>query len=329
MRWLTMPIPRPGPDEVVVEPRASTMHIDEIYAAQGTALGRLFGPQEPSKSEPLILGSALSGTIAALGSNVKDLRVGDDVIAIPKSVPEFGGWASYRCLLRSKVRRKPRELNHNHAAALAMAATVGFSVTEKAQVAKGDHCVVVGASGAIGAMVLQFLKSRGCLVTAVCSAKNETLVRELGADHVVDYSQRCFADVASARQQQFDAVFDCVGGRQIEQAAFRVLRATGRFITVVGPVAHIGEQRLPVGGLLRVIAYMLRRILTTRLRSGPRYVFCATNSEAVLDKALAYAIHHGIRMPIDETIPFELNAIKGAVRRLQTHRVAGRIVIEF
>ena len=74
------------------------MHIGEIYMAQGTALGRFYGPKRVSKSEPYILGSTVSGTIVGLGEGVDRFSISDEVIVIPNETGEHGSWATYRCV---------------------------------------------------------------------------------------------------------------------------------------------------------------------------------------------------------------------------------------
>ena len=278
LKMLDVALPRPGKREVAVKLSASSMHIDEIYAAQGTALGRFYGPKALSESEPYILGSSVSGTIVALGEEVEGFKIGDDVIAIPSEHLETGSWATYRC---------------------------------------------------IGVMVLQYLKSFDCYVTAVCSGANEAFVRELGADEVVDYTKCDFADVAINSGWQYDAAFDCVGGREIEDSAFSSLMKDGVFVTVVGPMRYIGEQRLSWLSFLKVMTYIGWRMVMTRLKGGPRYTFGAKYPRLVIKDAIERLLEHGIRMPVYKTIPLELDAVADAVRLLTTHRAKGRIVIDF
>lgn len=183
--------------------------------------------------------------------------------------------------------------------------------------------------GAIGLMVLQFLKTMGCRVTAVCSGKNAEFVRDHDADDVVDYTKSDFADVIIAQDGVCDVVFDCVGGRDIEQSAFRCLKKSGVFETVVGPHQYIGEKQLSWPKVVSVIGYIVWRMLVTRVKRGPKYTFGEKCPRLVIRDALAQIMKHDIRMPTPSVIPFEAEAIRNAVRKLQTHREKGRIVIDF
>ncbi|KAE9627885.1 quinone oxidoreductase family protein [Parasedimentitalea maritima] len=329
LQMLQMPTPRPAKGEVTVRIAASSMHIDEIYAAQGTALGRFYGPKNVSKANPARIGSCATGTIVGLGEGAENFKIGDDVIIIPSEYPQAGSWATYQCFDEKWIMHKPDQLSHVEAAAAVMAACVSWGAIGFAKVNAGDNCVVVGASGAIGVMVLQYLKSLNCRVTAVCSGASEEFVRSHGADQVVDYTKDDFGEVFSAGSDPVDAVFDCVGGRDIETSAFRCLKNTGTFVTVVGPRQYIGEEKLSWPAVLKVMSHIGWRMLVTRLTTGPKYSFGAKFPRLVVGDAVEQLLEHNIRMPVPATIPFEIDAIRDAVQKLVTHREKGRTVICF
>ena len=187
---------------------------------------------------------------------------------------------------------------------------------------------MVGASGSIGAMALQYLHSLGCKVTAVCSERNVESVLGMGADKVVDYTVQNFSDDAEISGISYDYIFDCVGGKDIENDAFRALTKEGTFITVVGPMKYIGERKLSWSETLKVIAYVLKRMLITRFNS-PRYIFCGIHPAQTIEEALRRFTEHNLKMPIDSVIPFDINEVQNAIRLLLTHRAKGRIVIDF
>lgn len=322
---IDVPVPRPAKDEVAIKLVASAMHVDEIFAAQGTALGRFFGPKEVSEAKPYVMGSSVSGEVVAVGAFVSDIKVGDAVITIPNEMGETRSWATYRCVKRAYVMPKPVELEHVQAAALTMASCVAWGAIGYGRVQRGERCLVVGASGAIGIIMVQMLKSMGAHVTGVCSGRNADLVRSFGADAVIDYTSESFGD---AGQGAFSKVFDTVGGTEIEQNAYRVLDRTGRFITIVGPVRHVGETKLSWPKVIGSIAHIAWRYATSRI-VGPRYIFGEKLPRKTIRPAVAHVVLHGIRMPIEMSVPFELDPIQNAVRRLSSHRTRGRIVIDF
>lgn len=328
LEMISVPVMQPSDDEVAIALVASSMHIDEIFAAQGTALGRFFGPKQISYESPYILGSSVSGVVVGRGSKVHRFKLGDEVIVIPDSMGETGSWAQYRCVRQDYVMAKPISLSHQNAAAMTMAACVSWGAIANAKVKSSDRCLVVGASGAIGIMAVQYLKALGCHVTAVCSGANSAFVRRHGADAVIDYNVGSIADQASTAGLIFDAAFDTVGGLEIEHDAFRMLKKTGVFVTVVGPQQYIGERRLSWFSFSKTISHIFTKMLTSRIR-GPRYSFAASMPKKTITKAFDFAMKHDVRMPIHRLVPFKSEAVADAVRLLTTHRAKGRLVIDF
>lgn len=329
LQMLRVPTPRPSEGEVTVKIAASALHIDEIYAAQGTALGRLYGPKNISISSPALLGSCATGKIVGLGHGVDKFKIGDDVIIIPPERPQSGSWATYQCFEEKWIMPKPTQLTHVEASAVTMAACVAWGAIGFANIKPGDHCVVVGASGAIGVMILQFLKSLECNVTAVCSGNSEPFARAYGADGVVDYTKEDFGDAAISSGVKYDVVFDCVGGREIEASAFKSLKKSGDFVTLVGPKQYIGQEKLSWPAFAKVMGYVAMRMAITRVKTGPKYTFGEKYPRLVVADAMAQLLKYDIRMPVPLTIPFEIGAIKDAVCKLITHREKGRTVIDF
>lgn len=323
-----VPVPTPSSHEVVIRSQAAAIHIDEIYAAQGTALGRFYGPKTASREQPHVLGTACTGIVTATGDDVVGFEVGDEVIVVPDHHPEAGGWAEFRCIPEKRLMMKPANLTHVEAAAITMAACVAWGAVEYSQPKPGDRTVVVGASGSIGIMALQFLKSSGCHVTAICSGKNAELARRYGADDVVDYTRQNFAQIAGSAGIKYDSVIDCIGGRDIERDGVRALHASGRYITVVGPMQYIGERKLSWYELSGVFAHVLRKIFVSLLK-GPRYIFGERRPALSIHNAMKTIVSKNLSMPVERVIPFELSAVRDAIQLLVSHRARGRIVIDF
>lgn len=320
-----VPVPRPMPNEVAIKLAASAMHIDEIYAAQGTSLGRFFGPKDVSEQNPYIMGSSVSGTVVAVGAETHGFAVGDDVIVIPHHTGEIGSWATYRCVAANMVMHKSAKMTHVQAAALTMAGCVAWGAIDLGNIKPGQKCMVVGASGAIGSLMVQILRSKGASITGVCSGRNAPLARSLGAQDIIDYTQQDFGDAGLGR---FDAVFDTIGGRQTEHSAMRRLKRSGCFVTIVGPKQHIGENRLSWPAVLGVLGYVGWRFTTSFLR-GPRYIFGEKLPRNTIHDAMAHIVEQRIEMPIDREIPFLIDAVKDGINHLTSHRAKGRIVINF
>ncbi|MES0489199.1 MAG: NAD(P)-dependent alcohol dehydrogenase [Leptospirales bacterium] len=203
MQELTIPIPIKNENDVVVKIISSTLHVDDIALAQGTALGRFYGPKEVSKEKPYVMGSNFSGVIIDKGEQVTEFKIGDEVIGIPSTTGEHGSWATYRCLDKKHIRLKPEELSHKEAVAMIIAGCVAYGMILYSKVKKGDQCLVLGASGGIGSVVVQMLKAKGAVVTGLCSTRNIDAVRSNGSDFIIDYQKEKFSDKLVAEKKKW------------------------------------------------------------------------------------------------------------------------------
>ncbi|HKC90924.1 MAG TPA: NAD(P)-dependent alcohol dehydrogenase [Candidatus Limnocylindria bacterium] len=153
-----------------------------------------------------ILGSEFAGEVEAVGAGVDEFAVGDQVFGT--SGFRFGTYAEYLCMPQSaRIAHKPTGLSFEEAAAVCDGGLNALWCLRGAALRKGQRIVVYGASGAIGTAAVQLAKHFGADVTAVCSTKNLELVRSLGADRVIDYTQEDFTKDG----QTYDVIFDAVG----------------------------------------------------------------------------------------------------------------------
>lgn len=187
-----------------------------------TPFARLaFGVVRPRRR---ILGSCFSGVVEAVGSGVSHFRPGDEVAGM--SGAAFGAHAEYVAVQAKRVVAKPRSVTHPDAAGVLFGGTTAlYFLRDRAMVAPGMSILVYGASGAIGTNAVQLAKHFGATVTAVASAANAELVTGLGADRVIDYA---ITDV-TALDEQFDVVFDTVGGIS-PASGRRLLRPDGTLL---------------------------------------------------------------------------------------------------
>ena len=146
---------------------------------------------------------------------------------------------------------------------------------------------------------------------------------------MIDYTKDEFGEVLARDGHYCNAVFDCVGGCDIEKNAFKCLKKSGTFDTVVGPRRYIGEEKLSWPAFLQVMWHIIWRMGITRLNGGPKYTFGEKYPRLVIHDALEQLLKYDIRMPVPKTIPFDIEAVTESVRSLVTHRDKGRTVIDF
>jgi len=226
--------PRPAEDEILIRVRATTVNRTDCHRrAAKPFLWRFVGGLVRPRRR--ILGGELAGEVEAVGAAVTEFAVGDHVFGT--SGATLGGHAEYLCRRESGlIAHKPADLSFEEAAAVPDGALSALTCLRRANLRAGQTIVVYGASGSIGTAGVQLARHFGADVTAVCNTKNLELVRSLGADRVIDYTQADF----TKNGQTYDVVFDAVG-----KLTFRRCRGSLKSGGIY--VATDGLRNLPLG----------------------------------------------------------------------------------
>lgn len=229
MKFERVPRPEPGPGDVLVKVEAAGVGPWDGWIRAGkSAL-----PQPL----PLTLGSDLSGEIVAIGAGVSGLRTGDQVYGVTN--PRFvGAYAEYALASAGMVSNKPASLSHVEAAsAPVVSVTAWQALFDRAQLKAGQTVLIHGAAGNVGSYAVQLARHAGLRTIATAATGDVPLVRDLGADTVIDYRTQRFEEEA----RDVDAVVDLVGG-ETQVRSFQVLRRGGKLISAVSPPdQHLAE----------------------------------------------------------------------------------------
>ena len=262
---------------------------------------------KPTPDAPWVPGTDLSGTIDALGPGVTGLEPGQRVYGLRP--PKLAGpWAEYAVTRATHLAPIPEGWAIEQAGALCLAGMVIGSILDALDSPQGKLCLVVGASGSIGTMLVPALHHAGAHVWGVCSDRNRQLVERLGAEQVLDYLEAPFDDQVRHHQTELDAVIDLVGGKDIEARARSVTRGDGAFVTVVGPEKYVGERKLGTLGLTGMIGRIGWSWLRSRAK-GPKY--CLVGPLAPDFGAIErWLVSREIRPTIDRVVPFEQAAVR-------------------
>jgi len=175
---------------------------------------------------PMVLGFDVSGEVVAVGEGVTQFKPGDLIYARLDQLPG-GAYAEYAAVAAKVAAFKPENLTHEQAAAVPLAALTALqALRDEGGLRPGHRVLINGSSGGVGTFAVQIAKAMGAEVTAVCSTKNIELVKTLGADRTIDYTQQDFTQ----DPVQYDIVFDAVGNRSFTQCK-GVLTPKGVYVT--------------------------------------------------------------------------------------------------
>ena len=202
--------PTPKDNQVLVKVHAASANPADWHLMRAEPFLARFanGLLKPKNTR---LGADLAGRIEAVGRNVTRFRIGDAVFGeLP--LDAMGSFAEYVCISEELLALKPDKLTFEQAAAVPLAAFTALQgLRDKGQIRPGQRVLVNGASGGVGTFAVQIAKSFGTEVTGVCSTRNLDMVRSIGADHVIDYTQTDFTNTG----QRYDLIFDAIGNRSV------------------------------------------------------------------------------------------------------------------
>lgn len=244
LRLAEVPKPVPGDNEVLIRVRAASVNAaDWRMMSASPFLVRLYnGLFRPKRITTL--GGDVAGVVEAVGPQVTRFKPGDEVFG-EVFASNFGAFAEYKCAFESELELKPVNASFDEAAALPLAGMTALqALRDVGQVRAGQRVLINGASGGVGAFAVQLAKHFGAEVTAVCSTRKMEQVRELGADHVIDYTQEDFTQGS----KRYDLIVGVNGSRSIFEYR-RVLAPQGRYAMIGGGGKQLFQAML-LGPLL-------------------------------------------------------------------------------
>ncbi len=230
--------PIPKDDEVLVKVYAASVNAAESHMVRGKPflLRLMIGAiLKPKKTIP---GAAIAGRVEAIGRNVKQFQPGDEVFG-DLSECGWGAFAEYVCAREDALVLKPANTTFETAAAVPLAAVTALQGLRKGQIRSGQKVLINGAGGGVGTFAVQIAKSFGAEVTAVCSTRNVDMVRSIGADHVIDYTQEDFTKSG----QRYDLIIAANGYHPISDYK-RALSPNGTYVMTGGADKQLYEVML-------------------------------------------------------------------------------------
>jgi NADPH:quinone reductase-like Zn-dependent oxidoreductase len=301
MRVEEIPVPAPGPDQVLVEVVATSINLSDWESLRGSPFyARFGGLRRPGRR---VLGSDIAGRVEAVGSDVTRFRPGDAVYG--DNLIHKGGFAQYAVAPESALAPKPPGLTFAEASTLPQAAAIALQGT--ADAGPERRVLINGAGGGSGSFAIQLAKRAGAHVTAVDNAAKLGHMRSLGADRVIDYRSEDFT-----RTGPYDVMLDLVAHRSVF-ACRRALARGGRYLCVGGPVRKLLEI-LTVGTVAARVTG--RRIGVLPVSLGPKHF------QPLTERCLAGEIE----IHIDRTFP--LDEVPQALAFHGEGHALGKVVID-
>ena len=300
--------PVPSDDEVLIKVRAASVNPADWHLMRGqpylsrTMMGGLRRPKIT------LLGIDVAGQVEAVGRNVTQFKPGDEVFGSCR-----GAFAEYACISQSKLAMKPDNVTFEQAASVPVAALTALQgLRDKGQIQPGQKVLINGAAGGVGTFAVQIAKWLGADVTGVCSTRNVEMVRSIGADRVIDYTQQDF----TKGEQHYDLIFDL--------AASRFLLACRRVLNPKG--IYIGAGVAPGASIIGVVVLWITAATVLSRLVSQKFVTFITRS----DKADLTTMHElmkagKVKPVIDRR--YSLSETPEAIRYLEEGHARGKVVI--
>src|SRR5713226_8454804 len=297
--------PTPGDDEVLIRVRAASVNPLDSGLSRHPFLRRIMFAMSKSKiNRP---GRDVAGQVEAVGSNVTQFQPGDAVFGLCG-----GAFAEYANASQSALVLKPDNASFEQAATVSLAGLTALQgLRDKGKIQPGQKVLINGAAGGVGTFAVQIAKSFGAEVTGVCSTRNVDMVRSIGADRVIDYTQEDFTKSG----QRYDLFFDCVGNHSLS-ACRRVLNPKGICIMV-------GDRS--GRGMIGLLARLITALVLSWFVSQKLVTFLARPSKEDL------SIMHDL-MKAGKVTPvidkrYSLSEVPEAIRYLEEGHARGKVVI--
>ena len=294
-------------NEVLIKVRAASVNPADWHLMEGKPpfARLLFGLRKPKITR---LGVDVAGQVEAVGKDVTQFKPGDEVFGACR-----GAFAEYACTSESSLVTKPNNVTFEQAGSVAVAGLTALQgLRNKGQIQPGEKVLINGAAGGVGTFSMGFAKSFGADVTGVCSTRNVEMVRSIGSDQVIDYTQQDF----TRSGQRYDLIFDLVANHSLS-ALRRVLNPKGIYVG-----AGIGPGGSTIGFLARaaLTAPVLSRLVSQKFVT---FITKITKEDLTVMRDL---MESRKLTPVIER-RYRLSEVSEAIRYLATGHTRAKLII--
>jgi NADPH:quinone reductase-like Zn-dependent oxidoreductase len=310
------PTPVAGPGEVLIAVVATAVNPIDWKMRAGVQAAAI------KRRMPTILGMDVSGIVEAVGPGVTRFKPGNAVFSSPDHRRE-GTYAEYVVVPAEQVAIKPTSITHAEAASIPLVGLTAWDcLVRSARLKSGEKVLIHAGSGGVGTFAIQLAKHLGAEVSTTCSARNEELVRSVGADHVVDYRTQRFDEVLPPQ----DVILEAMSG-EVMTRSLAMLRRGARVASINSGMGPRTKRWGPFLGLVATILATAWMILFQRAVRGVRVSMVVRRADGETLARIAALVDEGVIRPIvDRILPLE--EIADAHRYGETGRARGKIVIQ-
>lgn len=317
LRLAEMPMPEMGEYEVLTEIHAASINPVDFKIRDGKVKLLL------AYKMPLILGNDFSGVVTKVGAKVTQFKVGDAIYGRPRK-NKIGTFAEHIAVHEDDIALKPKNLSFEEAASIPLVGLTSYQALHNIlHVQKGTKVLIHAGAGGVGTFAIQLAKIMGAYVATTASEAGADLVKSLGVDEVINYKTEQFQD----RLQNYDGVFDTLGGKSLE-TSFQIVKNNGKIVSVSGlPNARFAKKY--GSGLFKTMLFSAASYKLTKLekKHNVQYTFLFMEPSGDQLRIIADFIETGkIKPVIDRVFPFE-DAQK-AMEYSEEGRAKGKIVLK-
>ncbi|ESZ39842.1 MULTISPECIES: NADP-dependent oxidoreductase [unclassified Mesorhizobium] len=317
LRLAEMPEPELLDNDVLVEVHAAGVNLLDSKIRTGEF--KLVLPYR----RPFILGHDVAGRVVRVGSKVRKFKPGDAVYARPPD-GRIGTFVEFIAIDEADVALKPANLSMEEAASIPLVGLTAWqALIERAGLKTGQKIFIQAGSGGVGTFAIQLAKHLGAIVATTAGAASNDLVRDLGADVVVDYRKDDFEKILSG----YDVVLNSQDAKTLEKS-LTVLKPGGKLISISGPPDPEFARKQGLNVVLRLLLRLLSRGIRTKAKRrgvGFSFLFMSAQGEQ-LSKITSLIEDGAIRPVVDRVFPFE--ATNEALAYVETGRAKGKVVVK-
>lgn len=314
----TMPEPVVKENDVLVQIHSSGVNLLDSLLRNGGF--KIFLPYKP----PFKLGHDVAGVVTQVGAKASKFKVGDEVYARPSDY-KMGTFAEQISINEKEVALKPKNISMEEAASIPLVGLTSWqALVEIANLKKGQKVFIQAGSGGVGTFAIQLAKYLGATVATTTSGGNIALVKNLGADVVIDYKNEDF----ETKLKDYDVVLHSNRDKKILEKSLRILKPGGQLISLTGPPTPEFAKQLGLAWHLKFITKLLSSGAKKYAKKlNVNFTFLFMRAEGNQLSQITKLIESGIIKPvIDKVFPFEQT--NEAMAYVETGRAKGKVVVK-